>query len=115
MLPKKSRLPLSRLFLLMRRAKIDNVKVRSASTPYFLLKFGESGVGHNRFKILIRATVDKRAARRNFWRRRIAEAVKLWPNKNQDFLLIADPKIKKIDPAKLSEELGTLFSRAMRV
>lgn len=81
------------------------------SAPYFSIKFSENDLSYNRASVIISSKVEKAAARRNFYRRRLIEGIQTWPSRGLDFLIIAKPKIKELDPQSLKRELGDIYQK----
>lgn len=96
MLPKRFRLPLTN-----QKGELKKIY----SSPYFLLKSKDNNEGSNRFAVIIPASAVKKSTRRHFWKRRMIEYLKLWPNLQKDFLVIVSSKIEKIDKKILRNEL----------
>jgi ribonuclease P protein component len=101
MFPKKLRLPI---------AENRTGFARFYSSPYFLLKSRGNKEGHNRFAVVIPAGSVKKSTHRHFWKRRITEYFKQWPNFEKDFLVIASPKMETAD----KENVGYEFDKALK-
>lgn len=87
---------------------------KTIPTPYFLLRVFENRVGCNRFGIIISNAAVKRSSKRHFWKRRIAEFLKDWPNLNKDVLVIISPRIEEITLATLKLEFQKILQKALR-
>lgn len=97
------------------RAPVEKLRGRAKkifSSEYFLLKTASNGLRHNRFSIIIPASSVRSSAKRHFWKRRIADYLKNWPNFKKDFLFIISPKIETISVYKLEEEIARALEAA---
>lgn len=100
MFSKKNRLPIA-------GNRTDFRKVYAA--PYFLLKLKGNNKECNRFAIIISAKTIKKSTRRHYWRRRMAENLKSWPNFRKDFLVIVSPKTENADKKIIKDEFGKML------
>lgn len=96
MIPKNSRLPASEF----RARDYETIK-----TPFFLLKEKANQIKGNRIGVVIGAVVEKRASRRNFWKRQAKAQLRLAAPAGKDFLVIFSPKIKGLTKADFKKEL----------
>ncbi|RJP44905.1 hypothetical protein C4587_01285 [Candidatus Parcubacteria bacterium] len=71
----------------------------------------ESGDAKNRFGIAVGARVDSRSTRRHFWKRRVGEAVKMWPEVGMDFIISTLPAIRNETPPRVKSDLGRAGNR----
>lgn len=102
MLPRKRRLPAA-FFSITNKKKV--------SSPHFLVKCSPTTLGYNRFGIVISVKMEKSAARRHFWKRRIRVAVSRWPERNSDFLLIVSRSLADASEKNIQAELAGLGNR----
>ncbi|OGY99793.1 MAG: hypothetical protein A2945_02240 [Candidatus Liptonbacteria bacterium RIFCSPLOWO2_01_FULL_52_25] len=102
MLSKKNRLP-AQEFKAKNRATL--------STPLFTVKFSRNREGHNRFGFIISNSVLKKAVDRHYWKRRLREYVRVWPNSACDILIIVSPRIANAPPESVREELKAAFDK----
>ena len=75
------------------------------ATTYFVVKFVQNTLGHNRFAVILGTKVAKTATRRHFWKRRLVENLRRWPNLRSDFLILGLPGLVMLDRAGLRREL----------
>ncbi len=83
------------------------------SSRSFFVKSGSNEAGHNRFAIVISSKFVKKATRRNFWKRAVAEEVRKWPNFQKDFLFIVLRPIEEIEPRELKKEINDFLKECM--
>jgi ribonuclease P protein component len=102
MLPQKNRLPYMEL---------NAGGYRTVRTPYFSLKIRKNGLPQNRIGAIIGVAAEKRAVRRNFWKRQAKGILAKQPNALQgsgggkDFVVIFSKKIKEISKMQFKDEL----------
>ena len=72
---------------------------------YFIVKTIPNTRGDNRFAIVVGAKVEKKAVRRNFWKRRIAGILQGIPPRGDDYLIVALPKLAALPPRDLRKEV----------
>ena len=99
MFPRKYRLPLDK------KQSFE----KTLSTPCFLFKTSRNSIGQNRFGVVISNASVKKSTRRHLWKRRFANAVRLWPNLERDFLVIVSPRIENMTMADLKVELENVL------
>ncbi|MEK9180485.1 MAG: ribonuclease P protein component [Patescibacteria group bacterium] len=80
---------------------------QTISLPFFLIKVFENEVVHPRFGIIISSAAVKNAARRNFWRRIIADEIKKSAENQKDILVIVFKKINEATAEEVKEALRT--------
>jgi len=96
------------------RLPIDDFKKRksrSASSDFFSIKFSPNGLEKNRFGVIISSKAEPKSSRRHLLKRKILEMAKAVPNQKTDFLVIALPKVKKIETKNINQEIKALFSK----
>ena len=100
MIPALKRLP---------RSEFSVRGYKTLKTPYFSLKIKTNRLAYPRFGVIIGVAAEKKAVKRNFWKRQ-ARAVFMGHGKSgKDYILIFLKKIKEIDKKRFKEELLKLF------
>jgi ribonuclease P protein component len=102
MLPQKNRLP---------RFAFRAPGYRTVSSPYFSLKAKDNELLLNRIGVVVGKSVDKRAARRNFWERQGKTELLRAPSFNKDFILTVFPKVKTLTKRQFGEEIKKLLNK----
>jgi ribonuclease P protein component len=75
------------------------------TTPFFSLRVKKNSFGRNRIGVVIGLAIDKRAVRRNFWKRQAKAHLLRVPNVSKDFLVIFSPKIKQLTKIEFVKEI----------
>ena len=96
MIPRTSRLPSDEF-----RAR----GYRTVTTPFFSLRVKKNELGKNRIGVVIGLVVDKRAVKRNYWKRQAKAELLRAPNVGKDFLVIFSPKIKQLTKTEFAKEM----------
>jgi ribonuclease P protein component len=102
MIPKKSRIP---------RGLFESPAYRVLKTPFFSLKIKPNGLKNNRIAVIIGKYIDKRAVRRNLWKRRAKAQLLKAPVAGNDFILTVYPKTKELTREEFSEEIKKTLKR----
>jgi ribonuclease P protein component len=107
MLPQKNRLPY---------VELNAGGYRTVRTSYFSLKIRNNGLPQNRIGAIIGVAAEKRAVRRNFWKRQ-AKAILAQQGDalqgfggGKDFVVIFSKKIKEITKDQFRKELLKLLN-----
>ena len=101
MIPRKNRLP---------REAFRAHGYRTLTTAFFSLKTKDNNLNVNRIGVVIGKSVDKRAARRNFWERQIKARLLRIPvagGAGKDFLVMVFPKINSLTKKEFIEIFDT--------
>ena len=77
---------------------------RTIPTPFFVLKIKKGAGVENRLGVVISAAVEKKATRRNFWKRQTKSMFALLPPMGIDFLIIFSGGVKQCTIKKFKEE-----------
>ena len=96
------------------RLPIDDFKKRKSknvSSDFFSIKFSPNGFQYNRFGVIVSAKAEPKSSRRHLLKRKILEVAKKVLNLKTDFLVIALPKVKKIEVKNINQEINLLFSK----
>ena len=102
MLPQKNRLPAKEF-----RALNSKTILLSFGT----LKFSRNRGEENRFGFIISNSALKKAVDRHYWKRRLGEFVRAWPNIACDVLVIISPRITSASTERAREELKAAFDK----
>jgi ribonuclease P protein component len=99
MVPKTSRLP---------REELRARGYRTMATPFFSLKTKNNLLSVNRIGVVVGKAVDKRATRRNFWKR-IAKAELLrLPGGGRDIVMTLSPRVKALTKQDFKSALSKI-------
>lgn len=103
MLPRHARLPIKEFFS---ERKNGRGKTRAAILPHLVIRYRENDAGRNRFGILIRRGTERSAVARHLLKRRIADALRTWPNTGKDILVVPSSAIRQATAADIRAELA---------
>ncbi|MFA6354601.1 MAG: ribonuclease P protein component [Candidatus Paceibacterota bacterium] len=78
--------------------------------PYFSTRSRGNSIGHNRFAIVISAKLIAKSTERHYFKRRVIENLKKWPNLNSDFLFIVVAPIKNLKKFNFKTELSAILA-----
>jgi len=102
MVPKKSRLL---------REGFDLRGYRPIKTPFFTLKVKDNGLKANRIGVIIGKHIDKRAVRRNFWKRQAKKELLKAPAMGKDLVLTIYPKTNTFTKREFVEEIKKVLQK----
>lgn len=100
MVPKKSRVP---------RDGFGSGGYRVLRNPYFSVKVKKNGSAANRVAVVVGKSVDKRAVRRNFWKRQAKAQLLKMPPSGTDFILTIYPKTNTLTKEQFTAEIKKLL------
>jgi ribonuclease P protein component len=78
---------------------------RTVTTPFFSLRVKKNSLDKNRIGVVIGLAVDKRAVKRNFWKRQAKFQLMRLSHAGKDFLVVFFPKIKQLTKTEFAVEL----------
>jgi ribonuclease P protein component len=109
MIPRKLRLPKTRIKYLLKKGK-------KLADQYFILKFWPNGPENktSRFAVIISTAVHPKAVKRNYIRRQIYEIFRLENaeiKKNCDIICIGKTTLTKIKYGQIRKNLVSLFKK----
>jgi ribonuclease P protein component len=82
-------------------------------TPYFSLKAKNNFLTEGRIGVVVGKSVNKSAARRNFWERQAKARLLLTAPKGKDIILTFSPKINTLTKAQFAKELRGSLQRLL--
>ena len=86
------------------RLRRNSKEVHSAAFSGFSLHMRENHRGHNRFAVIIGASVARSSVKRHALKRQIMEIVRQWPISKRDFLIVVSPHIVRISNLEIKNE-----------
>ena len=96
MLSRKNRLP---------RSEFSARGFQTTKTPCFSLKAKKNNLSHNRIAVVIGASAEKSAVRRNFWKRHAKRIFLKFPPVGKDFILIFSKRARELKKEEFEDEL----------
>jgi ribonuclease P protein component len=101
--------------MIARRFKVPlkNFPFRTATsvlTPYFSFKIIPNTLAHARYAVIIGVKAEKRAARRNFWKRRILDTLASQNISGFDIVCVVGARVKEITS---SVQLNQIITKAL--
>src|ERR1700722_15694468 len=79
---------------------------RTVTTPFFSLRVKKNSLEKNRMGVVIGLVVDRRAVKRNFWKREAKVQLLRIPILSKDFLVVFSPNIKQLTKTEFARELS---------
>jgi ribonuclease P protein component len=96
------------------RLPSDQFKARgykTTNTPFFLLKIKENSAGKLRLGMVVGKSVDKTAAKRNFWKRQVKAGLSPFAKRENDILIILSPNISRLTKKAFQEALAKTLAK----
>jgi ribonuclease P protein component len=79
---------------------------RTISTPFFLLKVKKNSLTRFRVGVVVGKSVNKSAAKRNFWKRQVKEGFSANPLPGHDMLMMLSPNAGGLTKKQFQEALA---------
>ena len=87
---------------------------KTTSTPYFLLKIKKTSYKATRVGIVVGVSVNKAAAKRNFWKRQARAEIALHATGGNDILMMVSPNIRRLTKKQFREEIAKALTAAQQ-
>ncbi|MDE2018920.1 MAG: ribonuclease P protein component [Patescibacteria group bacterium] len=100
MIPQKLRLP---------RSEFAARGYKIIKTPWFSLKTKENNLDYARFGVVIGTAVEKRAVKRNFWKRQARTVFAERARAGKDYILLFLKRIKELNKNQFRAELSKVL------
>lgn len=85
---------------------------KTVSTPFFLLKIKKNFYKTARVGIVVGASVEKTAVKRNFWKRQARTELGLRAPGGHDILMIVSPNVRRATKKQFREGIIKVFTTA---
>jgi ribonuclease P protein component len=87
---------------------------KTISTPFFLLKIKKNSYKTTRAGIVVGVSVDKGAAKRNFWKRQARAEIALRAAIGSDILMMVSPNVRRLTKKQFREEVAKTLAAAQQ-
>ena len=82
------------------------------STPFFLLKIKKNSYKTTRIGVVVGVSVNKAAAKRNFWKRQARAEIALRATGGNDILMMVSPNVRRLTKKQFREEIVKTLATA---
>jgi len=79
---------------------------KTIATPFFLLKIKKNSYKTTRVGIVVGVSVNKAAAKRNFWKRQARAEIVLRATTGSDILMVVSPNVRRLTKKQFREEIA---------
>jgi ribonuclease P protein component len=87
---------------------------KTISTPFFLLKIKKNSYKTTRVGIVVGVSVNKAAAKRNFWKRQARAEIALRAADGSDILMMVSPNVRRLTKKQFREEVAKTLAAAQQ-
>jgi ribonuclease P protein component len=87
---------------------------KTVSTPFFLLKIKKNSYKNTRVGIVVGVSVNKAAAKRNFWKRQARAEIALRVASGNDILMMVSPNVRRLTKKQFREEIAKTLATAQQ-
>jgi ribonuclease P protein component len=85
---------------------------KTVSTPFFLLKIKKNSYKTTRIGVVVGVSVNKAAAKRNFWKRQARAEIALRATGGNDILMMVSPNVRRLTKKQFREEIVKTLATA---
>jgi ribonuclease P protein component len=79
---------------------------KTVSTPFFLFKIKKNSYTTPRVGVVVGVSVNKAAAKRNFWKRQARAEIALRATGGNDLLIMVSPNVRRLTKKQFREEIA---------
>jgi ribonuclease P protein component len=87
---------------------------KTISTPFFLLKIKKNSYKTTRVGVVVGVSVNKAAAKRNFWKRQARAEIVLRAASGNDILMMVSPNVRRLTKKQFREEVAKALATAQQ-